>query len=105
MENEIFGREYDSSLEVPHWIGGRQDKGEPPKIHMEIEPILNNLQEGLKVHYNRLSGKGVKIGEFSYACFGYLKDELLKEMLQGGFGIFVDAWYLCAFLNTYYTSK
>ena len=72
---------------------------------MEIEPILNNLQEGLKVHYNRLSGKGVKIGEFSYACFGYLKDELLKEMLQGGFGIFVDAWYLCAFLNTYYTSK
>ena len=45
------------------------------------------------------------MGEFSYAYFGYLKDDLLKEMRWGGFGLFVDAWSLCAFSNMKYTSE
>ena len=38
-----------------------------------------------------------------YAYFGYLKDGVLKEIPQGGFDIFVDAWSLCEFCNTDYT--
>ena len=45
------------------------------------------------------------MGEFSYTYFGDLKDDFLKEMPQGGFGIFVGAWYLCAFFNMDYTSE
>ena len=43
--------------------------------------------------------------EFAYAYFGDLKDDVLKEMTQGGLGIFMDAWYLCAFFNVNYTSE
>ena len=35
----------------------------------------------------------------------YLKDEVLKEIPRGGFGIFVDAWYMCDFCNMDQTSK
>ena len=45
------------------------------------------------------------MGEFAYASFGDLKDDVLKEIPQGGFGLFVDAWYLCAFCNMEYTSE
>ena len=45
------------------------------------------------------------MGEFAYTSFGDLKDDVLKEMPWGGFGIFVDAWYLCAFFNMEYTSE
>ena len=33
-----------------------------------------------------------------------MKDGVLKEMLRGGFGIFVDFWSICAFCNMDYTS-
>ena len=45
------------------------------------------------------------MGDFAYTYFGYLKGDVLKEMPWGGFGIFVDAWYLCAFFNMEYTSE
>ena len=78
-------------------MGGIQDKGEATIFNAEIDTIINDLQERLKAHDNRLTGKGFKMGEFVYMSFEDLKDEFLKEMPWGGFGIFVDAWYLCAF--------
>ena len=33
-----------------------------------------------------------------------MKDDVLKEMHQGGSGLFVDACYLCEFFNVDYTS-
>ena len=45
------------------------------------------------------------MGEFDYAYFGDLKDDVLKEISEGGLGLFVDAWYLCAFFNMDYTSE
>ena len=45
------------------------------------------------------------MGEFSYASFGDVKDDVLKEMPRGGFGLFVDAWSLCEFCNMDYTSE
>ena len=77
-------------------MGVIQDKVESPRSHAEIENILNNLQERLNTHDNRITGDGFRMGEFSYASFGYLKDGVLKEMPRGGFGLFMDAWYLCA---------
>ena len=81
----------------PKWMGGSQDKGEATIFNAEIDTIINDLQEGLKAHDNRLTGKRFKMGEFVYTPFGDLKDKFLKEMPWGGFGIFVDVWYLCAF--------
>ena len=43
------------------------------------------------------------MGEFAYASFRYLKDNVLKEMPRGGFGLFVNAWSLCEFCNMEYT--
>ena len=43
--------------------------------------------------------------EFAYVSFGGLKDDFLKEMPWGGFGIFVDAWSLCAFCSMDFTSE
>ena len=45
------------------------------------------------------------MGEFAYAYFGYLKDDVLTEVPQGVFRIFVDAWYLCLFCNMDSTSE
>ena len=71
-----------------------------------METVLNNLQERLNAHDDCITGEGVRTGEFSYAYFCDLKDNFLKEIPQGGVGgIFVDAWYLCAFCNMYYTSE
>ena len=39
------------------------------------------------------------MGEFPHTYFGDLKDDVLKEIPRGVFGIFVDAYYLCAFCN------
>ena len=57
---------------------GSQDKGEFPRIHAEIETILNNIQERLNAHDNRITGEGVRMEEFSYAYFGDLNDDVLK---------------------------
>ena len=86
-------------------MGGSQDKVEAKIINALIETIFNDLQERLKAHEKHLTGKGFKMGEFVYTSFGDIKDEFLKEMPWGGFRIFVDAWYLCAFCNIDYTSK
>ena len=43
--------------------------------------------------------------EFAYASFGDLKDDVPKEMHQGGFGIFVDVWSLFVFFDMDYTSE
>ena len=45
------------------------------------------------------------MGEFAYTYFSDLKDYVLKEMHQGGFGIFVDAWYLCSFFSMDYNPE
>ena len=45
------------------------------------------------------------MGDFAYAYFGFLKDDVLKEMPQGVFGIFMDDCSLCAFFNMDYTSE
>ena len=58
-------------------MGGSQDKVEAKIINALIETIFNDLQERLKTHDNRLTGKGVKMVEFNYASFGDLKDEVL----------------------------
>ena len=89
----------------PQWIGGSKDKGETPRIHKEIETIINNLQERLNSHDNRLTGNGVKMGIFAYASLGNLKDDVLKEMPRGSFGLFVNACSLCTFCNKDYTSE
>ena len=84
---------------APIWIGGNQEKGEPPRSHSEIDNILNNLQERLYEYDNQITGYGVIIGEFAYAYFGYLKDDVLKEIPWGGLGIFVDSWSTCMLCN------
>ena len=84
---------------------GRQDKGESPRSHAEIETILNNLQERLNAHDNRIAGEGVRMGKFAYTYFVGFKGDVLKEMPQGGLGIFVDAWSLCEFFNMDYISE
>ena len=45
------------------------------------------------------------MGEFAYKYFGNLRNDVLKDMPQGGFGIFIDAWSLCAFFNMDHTSE
>ena len=45
------------------------------------------------------------MGEFNYAYFGDLKDDVLKEITHGSFGLFVDACYLCEFCNMDYISE
>ena len=84
---------------------GSLDKEEPPRSHAEIDTILNNLKERLNAHDNHMNGNGVIIGEFAYTYFGNLKDDVLNEIPRGGFGIFVDAWSLCAHFNMDYTSE
>ena len=59
-----------------------------------METILNNLQEILNAHDNRITGEGVIMRVFAYASVGDLKDEVLKETPRRGFGLFVDAWSL-----------
>ena len=86
-------------------MGGSQDKGEPPISHAEVDTIVNNLQECLNAHDSRITGNGVRMGEFAYTSFGDLKDDVLKEMPWGGFGIFLYACSLCAFYNMDYTSE
>ena len=76
---------------------GSQYKGKSPRSHAEIETILNNLQESLNAHDNHITGDGVIMGEFDYTYLGDLKYDVLREMPQGGFGIFVDAWSPCEF--------
>ena len=44
------------------------------------------------------------MGEFAYTSFGDLKDDVLKEIPWGGFGLFVDAWSRYAFCNMDYTA-
>ena len=86
-------------------MGGSQDKGDTPRSHSRMETILNNLQECLNTHDNRHTGKGVKTGDFAYRSFEDLKDDVLKEIHGGEFGIFVNAWSLCEFCYIDYTSK
>ena len=43
--------------------------------------------------------------ELAYASFGDFKYDVLKEIPQGGLGIFLYAWSLCAFFNMEYTSE
>ena len=76
-------------------MGGIQDTGYTPISQAEIETILNKIQELLSTHDNYLTGDGIKMEEFSYTYFGDLKDDVLKGISQGGFGILVYAWYLC----------
>ena len=57
---------------------GSQDKVESPKIHAEGETIINNLQERLSAHYNRITDEWFRMGEFSYTYSGGLKDGVLK---------------------------
>ena len=45
------------------------------------------------------------MGEFAYVSFGYFKDDVLKKIPQGYFGLFVDAWPLCAFCKMDYSSE
>ena len=45
------------------------------------------------------------MGDFPYAYFCDLKDDVLKEIPWGGFGLFVDAWYQCEFCNMEYTAE
>ena len=85
-------------------MGGIQDKGEAPRRYAEIETIIKDPQEQLKAQDNHLISKGLKMRYFAYASFGDLTDEVLKEIPRGGFGIFVNAWYLCEFCNMDYTS-
>ena len=59
--------------------------------------------DSLNAHDNLITSERVRMGEFSYAYFGDLKDYILKEMPWGGFGLFVDAWSPCAFFNMDYT--
>ena len=75
----------------PQWMKGILDKGEFPISHAEINTILNNLQEHLNSHDNHITGEGFRMGEFAYTYFDDLEDDVLKEMPQGGFRIFVDA--------------
>ena len=84
---------------------GNHDNGETPIIHAKIETIINYLQECPKTHGNRLTGDGVKMVEFAYMSFGYMKDGIPKKMPWGVLGIFMDVWFLCAFFNMDYTSK
>ena len=87
------------------WMEGSQDKGEPPRSHAEIQTILNNLQECLNSHDNRITGEGVRMGEFAYTSFGDLKYDALKEIPWIFFGIFVYDWTLCEFFNMDYISE
>ena len=70
-----------------------------------MESILNNIQECINAHDNCITGEGLRMGEFTYASFDDLKDEVLKEIPWGGLGVFLDAWYLCSICNMDYTSE
>ena len=52
LENDSSGREEEILMVNLQWMGGSQDKGEPPISHTEIETILNSLQECLNAHDN-----------------------------------------------------
>ena len=60
LENDMSGREYESLLGDYQWMGVSQYKGYLPRIHAEIETILNKIQEHLNAHDNCLTGDGVK---------------------------------------------
>ena len=45
------------------------------------------------------------MGEFAYASFGHLKDDVLKEISRVVFGHFVDVWSLCTFFKYEYISE
>ena len=105
IDNDRSRRDDKSSMVNPQWMGVSQENGESPRSHAEIETIIKDLQEQLNAHENRLTGKGVITGEFSYTSFGDLKDDVLKEIPRGSFGIFVDAWSICAFSNMDYTPE
>ena len=62
----------------PQWIKGSQYKWESSISYTEIETFLNNIQERLNAHDNRITGEGVRMEEFSYAYFGDLNDDVLK---------------------------
>ena len=80
-------------------MGGSQYKGETPRSHAEINTIIINLQERINAYDKLLTGNGVKMGEFDYASLWSLKDDFIKEIPWGGFGVFVDTWSLCDFFN------
>ena len=42
------------------------------------------------------------MGDFTFISWGDLKNEVLEEIPWGGFGLFVDAWYLCTSCNMDY---
>ena len=86
-------------------MGRSQHKGEFQIIQTEIETIINNLEERLNAHDNRITRDGFKMGEFAYASFGDLKDGVLKEMPWGSFGLFVDDWSLYEICNMNYSSE
>ena len=44
LDNEVSGSEDESSLGDHQLMVGIKDKGETPRIHTEIETIINNLQ-------------------------------------------------------------
>ena len=64
MENERSGREEKRSLGDPQCMSRSQYKGEAPIIHANIETILNDLQERLKAHENRLTAKVFQMEKF-----------------------------------------
>ena len=105
LENQKSKIEYKISLGNPQWMEGRQDKGESPRSHAEIETILKNLQERLNSHDNRITGEGVRMGQFVYTSFVDFKGDVQKELPLGGLGIFVDAWSLCEIFNMDYISE
>ena len=70
-----------------------------------METILNKLQERLNGHNNLITGNGVRMVDFAYVYYVYLKDDVLKEMPRRGFGLFVHAWSLIEFFNMEYTSE
>ena len=67
--------------------------------------MINIINERLNAHETHITVEGFRIGEFACAYFGYFKDDVLKEMPRGYFGLFVDAWSLCAFCKMDYSSQ
>ena len=70
---------------------------EEAKTRMRHQGSIRNLRQSSitcknysRTIKNRLTDKGVKMGEFSHAPLGDLKDEFLKEMPWVGFRLFVD---------------
>ena len=70
LENERSRREEEISLRNPQLMEVSQDKGEYPIIHAKMETILNNIKERLNANDNRITGEGVRMGEFPMHILG-----------------------------------